>query len=80
MNPKAAPALSDNTITIKVPPSCQLSLKQREQRELYIAEKAMVVDDIKAKEEKEKMWAWIAEVLKEQESYKTALDKVNSTF
>jgi hypothetical protein len=71
----------EKEVVIKVPPSCELSLKQREQRELYIAEKAMVVNDIqKEKEEKEKMWAWIAEVLKEQESYKTALDKVNSTF
>ena len=71
----------EKEVVIKVPPSCQLSLKQREQREHYIAEKAMVVNDIqKEKEEKEKMWAWIAEVLKEQESYKTALDKVNSTF
>jgi len=78
MNPKSAPALSDNTITIKVPPSCELSIKQREQRELYIAEKAMIVNDIKA--EKEKMWAWITEALKEQNLYKAALDKVNSTF
>ena len=71
----------EKEVVIKVPPSCQLSIKQKEQRESYIAEKAMVVNDIqREKEEKEKMWAWIAEVLKENESYKTALDKVNSTF
>jgi hypothetical protein len=68
----------EKEVFIKVPPSCELSLKQREQRENYIAEKAMIANDIKA--EKEKMWAWIAEVLKEQETIKTALDKVNSTF
>jgi|688.fasta_scaffold1384822_1 hypothetical protein len=68
----------EKEVVIKVPPSCELSLKQREQREHYIAEKAMIANDIKA--EKEKMWAWIAEVLKEQETIKTALDKVNSTF
>jgi hypothetical protein len=71
----------EKEVVIKVPPSCQLSIKQKEQREAYIAEKAMVVNDIqREKEEKEKMWAWIAEVLKEQETIKTALDKVNSTF
>ena len=71
----------EKEVVIKVPPSCELSIKQREQREHYIAEKAMVVNDIqKEKAEKEKMWAWIAEVLKENESYKAALDKVNSTF
>jgi hypothetical protein len=68
----------EKEVVIKVPPSCELSLKQREQREHYIAEKAMIANDIKA--EKEKMWAWISEVLKEQETIKTALDKVNSTF
>jgi hypothetical protein len=71
----------EKEIIIPVPDSCKLSLKQREQRENYIAEKAMVVNDIqKEKAEKEKMWAWIAEVLKEQSTYKAALDKVNSTF
>ena len=64
------------------------SIKQREQMELYIAEKAMIVDDIqkvkdaiKAAKEKEEMWKWIAEVLNEQNSLKASvLDKMNSKF
>jgi hypothetical protein len=54
----------DKEVVIKVPPSCQLSIKQREQRDAYIADKEA---------EKAKMWAWIDEVLKEQSTIKTTI-------